>query len=188
MWDVFLQSCFSFMLYIINFRKGLVTGSWCCLYTVGILLIWYRPIVCHKCSVAQISWKRLLSYRNLVWGIFKMCTSSLSVFVKDYRLPWHGSANVYPVSALWLCCMELGLLLLLQISFIFSSSSLVRHGAVSWGTALQAGRSRVWFPVVSLEIFYWWNPSGRTMAQQLAQPLTDMSTRNISWGVKAASA
>jgi hypothetical protein len=35
-------------------------------------------------------------------------------------------------------------------------------------------------------IFYWHNPSGRTMALELTQPLTEMSTRNISWGVKAA--
>ena len=32
------------------------------------------------------------------------------------------------------------------------------------------------------------NPSGRTMALGLSQPLTEMSTRNISWGVKAAGA
>jgi hypothetical protein len=28
-----------------------------------------------------------------------------------------------------------------------------RRGAVGWGTALQAGRSRVRFPMVSLEFF-----------------------------------
>jgi len=32
-------------------------------------------------------------------------------------------------------------------------------------------------------IFHWHNPSGRTMALGLTQPLTEMSTRNISWGV-----
>jgi len=37
-------------------------------------------------------------------------------------------------------------------------------------------------------IFHWHNPSGRTMAQGLTQPLTKMSTKNISWGVKAAGA
>ena len=30
--------------------------------------------------------------------------------------------------------------------------------------------------------FYWNNPSGRTMALGLTQPLTEMSTRNIFWG------
>ena len=32
------------------------------------------------------------------------------------------------------------------------------------------------------------NPSGRTMALGLTQPLTEMSTRNISWVVKVAGA
>jgi len=39
-----------------------------------------------------------------------------------------------------------------------------------------------------IEIFHWHNPTGRTMALGLAQPLTEMSTRNISWVVKAAGA
>jgi len=30
------------------------------------------------------------------------------------------------------------------------------------------------------------NPSGRTMARGSTQPLTEMSTMSISWGVKAA--
>ena len=42
-------------------------------------------------------------------------------------------------------------------------------------------------PMVSLE-FSIDNPSGRTMALGLTQPLTEMSTRNIYWGVKAAGA
>ena len=33
-------------------------------------------------------------------------------------------------------------------------------------------------------IFDWHNPSGRTMALGLTQPLTEMGTRNISWGWK----
>ena len=37
-------------------------------------------------------------------------------------------------------------------------------------------------------IFHWHNPSGRTMALGSTQPLTEMSTRNISLGVKAAGA
>ena len=34
--------------------------------------------------------------------------------------------------------------------------------------------------------FLWHNSSVRTMALGLTQPLTEMSTRNISWEVKAA--
>jgi len=37
-----------------------------------------------------------------------------------------------------------------------------------------------------VESFNWHNPSGRTMALELTQSLTEMSTRNIFWGVKAA--
>ena len=35
---------------------------------------------------------------------------------------------------------------------------------VGWGTALQAGRSWVRFPMVSFGIFHWHNPSGHTVA------------------------
>ena len=35
-------------------------------------------------------------------------------------------------------------------------------------------------------IFHWHSPSGRTMALGLTQPLTEMSTRNISYEVKAS--
>ena len=41
------------------------------------------------------------------------------------------------------------------------------------------------FPMESLEFFFD-NPSGRTMALELTQPLTEMSTSCISWGVEAA--
>jgi len=37
-------------------------------------------------------------------------------------------------------------------------------------------------------IFHWPNPPGRTMALGLTHPLTEMSTRNISWGVGGAKA
>jgi len=38
--------------------------------------------------------------------------------------------------------------------------------------------------MVSLEFFIWNNPSSHTVG--LTQPLTEMSTKNTSWGVKAA--
>jgi hypothetical protein len=37
-------------------------------------------------------------------------------------------------------------------------------------------------------IFHWHNSIGRTMALGSTQPLTEMSTRNISWGVNTAGA
>ena len=33
-----------------------------------------------------------------------------------------------------------------------------------------------------------WNPSRRIMAHGLTQPVTEMITRNISWGVKTVGA
>ena len=64
----------------------------------------------------------------------------------------------------------------------------VSGGAVCRRTALQAGRQRVRFRMVLLEIFYSHNPSARTIALGLTQSVTEMSTRNISCGVKVASA
>ena len=62
-----------------------------------------------------------------------------------------------------------------------------RVGALGWGTALQRegclfdSRWCRWK-------FHWHDPSDRTMVLGLAQPLTEMSTRNISWGVETAGA
>jgi hypothetical protein len=36
--------------------------------------------------------------------------------------------------------------------------------------------------VVSMDFFHWHNPIGRTMALGSTQPLTEMTTRKISWG------
>ena len=47
--------------------------------------------------------------------------------------------------------------------------------------------SRVRFPMGYLEFFIE-NPSNLTVASGLTQSLTEMSTRNISWGVQAADA
>ena len=47
-------------------------------------------------------------------------------------------------------------------------------------TALQAGRSWVRIPDGVIGIFHCYNSSGRTMTLGFTQPLTEMSTRNIS--------
>jgi len=54
--------------------------------------------------------------------------------------------------------------------------------AVGRGTALKVGRFRIRFPDGVIEIFHWHDPSGDTMALTSAQPLTEISTRSISWG------
>jgi len=40
----------------------------------------------------------------------------------------------------------------------------------------------------STGIFHWHNPSGRTLTLESTQPITEMSTKNIFWRVKAAGA
>jgi hypothetical protein len=55
-------------------------------------------------------------------------------------------------------------------------------GEFGWLIALQHGRSRVRFPVLSLRFFIELTLLGST------QPLTEMSTRDLSWRVKAAGA
>jgi hypothetical protein len=56
------------------------------------------------------------------------------------------------------------------------------------GTLLPAGRLQVPFPVVSLEFFIDVFLPATLWPQGSTQPLTQMSTRNIFWGVKAAGA
>ena len=53
----------------------------------------------------------------------------------------------------------------------------LRHCATSWKVTGS-------IPNGVIGIFHWHNPSGRTMALGSTQPLTEMSTRNISWGWK----
>jgi len=51
-------------------------------------------------------------------------------------------------------------------------------------TALQARRFADSIPGGTSEIFYRLNPSVRTMILRSSQPLTEMSTRIVSWGLK----
>jgi hypothetical protein len=60
----------------------------------------------------------------------------------------------------------------------------VRGSVVGLGTMLQAGRSRVRIQMKSFGFFNWPHPSSRTVALGSTQPLTEMSTRYISDGVK----
>jgi hypothetical protein len=48
-----------------------------------------------------------------------------------------------------------------------------------WATSRKVAGS---IPDGVIGIFYWHNPSGLTMAPGLTQPLTEMSTRNVSLG------
>jgi hypothetical protein len=63
-----------------------------------------------------------------------------------------------------------------------------RGSVVGWGTMIQDGRSWFRFPMTSMDIFYCANTSSRTMAKGSTQPLTEMSTRNLPVGYRAAGA
>ena len=56
------------------------------------------------------------------------------------------------------------------------------------GTALQSGRSRIRFSMGRLRFFIGLNPFCLTAAQESTQRLTEMSTRDLSCGVKTADA
>jgi hypothetical protein len=58
----------------------------------------------------------------------------------------------------------------------------VRGSVVDWGTVLQGGRSRVQFPMRSLDFFCLPNPSSHTISLGSTQPLTEMSTSNLPRG------
>ena len=58
---------------------------------------------------------------------------------------------------------------------------IVKHRATSWKVAGS-------IPSGVIRIVDWHNLSGLTVALVLTQPLTEMSTRNISWETKAACA
>jgi hypothetical protein len=65
----------------------------------------------------------------------------------------------------------------------------VSGSAVGWGTVLQAegrGYDSRWDGVT--KIFHWLNPSGRTVTLGSIRLLTEMSIRNLPWGVKVAGA
>jgi len=53
--------------------------------------------------------------------------------------------------------------------------SWLRYCATNWRVAGSITDGAIGF-------FHWHNPSGRPMALGLTQPLTEMSTRNVSWG------
>jgi hypothetical protein len=59
--------------------------------------------------------------------------------------------------------------------------SYLRHCANSWKVAVSIADG-------TIGIFHWHNNSSRTTALVSTQPLTEMSTRNTYWGVKAAGA
>ena len=77
----------------------------------------------------------------------------------------------------WVCSRYISCVFLLLILYIWSTRwrSWLRHCATSRKVAGS-------IPDCVIGFFHWHNPSGRTLALGLTQPLTEMSTRNVSWG------
>jgi hypothetical protein len=72
-------------------------------------------------------------------------------------------------------------LLIMKIHSIFAGAC---GSAGSWGTTVNW---KVWISIPDgvIGYFHGHNPFGRAMILRSTQSLTEMSTRNISWGVKA---
>ena len=68
----------------------------------------------------------------------------------------------------------------LKCMLVYLATSLYHYG-ISWNVTGS-------IPVGVSGIFHGHNPSGRTVALGSIQSLTEMSTRCISWGIKAACA
>ena len=78
-------------------------------------------------------------------------------------------------------------MMMMMIIIIIIIIATVKGGTL-WRSWLKhcATSRKVWgsIPEGVIGIFYSHNPSGRIMALGMTQPLTEMSTRNISWGGK----
>ena len=93
-------------------------------------------------------------------------------------VPVHSQTNTTPTHVLFDC---------LQALFISNNKFIAKTGGgTQWRCVLRHFATRrkvtVSFPGYVTGIFHWHNPSARTMALKLTQPLTDIST----WWVKAA--
>jgi hypothetical protein len=63
-----------------------------------------------------------------------------------------------------------------------------RGSVVGWSSMLEAGSSRVRFPMSLLNFFNVPNPSSPTITLEVTDPLTEMSTRNLRGGLNRVGA
>jgi hypothetical protein len=79
-----------------------------------------------------------------------------------------------------------------ELHYIINQGTTSTRGDTRWRSWLtHCAKSRKVagsIPYDVIGMFHSHNPSGRIMALGLTQPLTEMSTRNISWGLKATGA
>jgi hypothetical protein len=109
-------------------------------------------------------------------------------FCKEINLYW--CINACPISRI-LDDRALGILTLnagSNLQYCISKWQVIhfqgaRGSVVGWGTMLQSERSRVLFPMGSLDWFFKsYNPSRRIIDLESTQPLTKINTRNLRGG------
>jgi hypothetical protein len=64
--------------------------------------------------------------------------------------------------------------------YIYKDYCRTRCSVVGWRTMLQPGRSRIRFPMRSLDFFNWPSPSSHTMALESIECQREMNTTNLS--------
>jgi hypothetical protein len=121
-----------------------------------------------------------------MWCAAQQCSVPFKVNRKQITLIMHDlglsqrQSKVFNNSGMWHChCHWSGSSLHLK-GLQCLPCSWFRHCTTSWKVTGS-------IPDGVTGIFHWHNPFSRTMALGLTQPL-EMSTRNISWEVKAAGA
>jgi hypothetical protein len=102
--------------------------------------------------------KLITLYGVITQRIITRIYSAIKVLHTIHEPPW----NMYP--ELCVVCWSVG----------HAVAQCLRHCATNRKVAGS-------IPDYVIGIFHWHNPSGRTMALGSTQPLTEMSTRNISW-------
>ena len=114
----------------------------------------------------------------------ELTPASFQVLRWQKKKKWSFSPSFSPGAALRLWwTVALGQIFHQVLRF---SSSTPHHWGKQWRSWLRhcATSRKVAgsIPDGVIGIFRWHNPSGRTMALGLTQPLTEISTRNVSWG------
>ena len=125
----------------------------------------------------------MMASQSLCWLNYERCSFCCGLTQR----PWNAvfrQLQRYELSTRCRACLVWGCLNTANFKFVVICwldsrwLSWLRHCATSRKVAGS-------IPDDVITIFHWHNPSGLTMALGSTQSLTEMSTRNISWGVKA---
>ena len=137
--------------------------------------------VCRQCWLCEFSYKSV--FRQISYEVIQHKVLQKSVFSKKHR---HIMNKLKRLTHS--CATDLKLQNMQDMIFMITIclDHLWCDRGTRWRSWLRhcaASRKVVGsIPDGVIGIFHWHNPSGRTMALVLTQPLTEMSTRNISWG------